>query len=116
MSSTNWDLPRDYRQCRCPKKNKQPKYGCNGMQATNLGFFMAKHRALPASFASKIRSPSSQRSGTPAEWPKQQVLGLFALVAEDVDLKPAGEPTGDPGRQMGWGYTDKTHTRKCCML
>ena len=99
-----------------PKKKQAAKIWLQWDASNKLGFFMAKHRALPASFASKIRSPSSQRSGTPAEWPKQQVLGLFALVAEDVDLKPAGEPTGDPGRQMGWGYTDKTHTRKCCML
>lgn len=73
------------------------------MQATNLGFFMAKHcRAnLPAS-----------GSGTP-EWPKQQVLGLFALVAEDVDLKSAGETKRvmTSNGEMGWGYTDKTHTK-----
>ena len=71
--------------------------------SNKLGFFHGK--ALPG------KLPASG-SGTP-EWPKQQVLGLFALVAEDVDLKSAGETKRvmTSNGEMGWGYTDKTHTK-----
>ena len=96
----------------------------NGNQPGNLGL-NGKPRGISkcrAKIAGPQRSPEvpilSSCSGSP-EWPKQQVLGLFALVAEDVDLKLFGvildvKPwDGDKTRIEKFNKYTPTHTHEC---